>query len=43
MSLDEYLDLCEEAALTPLIGVNYNCHGEYQGILIVYLSLIANN
>ena len=29
MSLDEYLDLCEEAGLTPLVGVNYNCHGEY--------------
>ena len=28
MSLDEYLDLCEAAGLTPLIGVNYNCHGE---------------
>lgn len=27
MSLDEYLDLCTEAGLRPLIGVNYNCHG----------------
>merc|ERR1712232_1333393 len=29
MSLDEYLDLCEAAGLTPLIGVNYNCHMKY--------------
>lgn len=29
MGLDEYLDLCEAAALRPLIGVNYNCHGNW--------------
>lgn len=26
MSLEEYLELCKAADLTPLIGVNYNCH-----------------
>ena len=29
MSFDEYLDLCGAAALRPLIGVNYNCHGHW--------------
>jgi hypothetical protein len=26
MSLQEYLDLCHATGMTPLIGVNYNCH-----------------
>ena len=27
--MDGSQDLCEVAGLTPLIGVNYNCHNEY--------------
>eukprot|EP00947_MAST-08B_sp_MAST-8B-sp1_P001296 g1296.t1 len=26
MSLSEYLDFCTAAGMTPLVGVNYNCH-----------------
>mmetsp|Transcript_22243 Transcript_22243/g.63118 ORF Transcript_22243/g.63118 Transcript_22243/m.63118 type:complete len:576 (+) Transcript_22243:67-1794(+) len=26
MSLSEYLDLCKEVGMRPLVGVNYNCH-----------------
>jgi hypothetical protein len=26
MDFEEYLTLCQEAGMTPLIGVNYNCH-----------------
>merc|ERR1712215_17628 len=29
MSMEEYLDFCDEAGMTPLIGVNYNCHGNF--------------
>ena len=28
MSLSEYLSLCKDVGMMPLVGVNYNCKGE---------------